>query len=190
MKGKQALALAGVFLVAGSLISAGPSTAESTKTPVDFWEVVCLVDPGIEWLDDDGVLHIRGRISQGTFYDAEDFTVVGSDAIIANANIDLATGNGAFFGTWSAVYLPASATGTFDGAWNARLTGGIALSGKAVGQGTGELRGMKMKVNLLSDPADPPPAGLFVAPGFPPCNPATIAGIDHATGFIHNPRGD
>jgi hypothetical protein len=190
MKAKQIIALVGVFLVAGLLISANPSTAKSTKTPVEFWEVSCMVDPGFEWIDEYGVLHVRGRVSQATFYEPENFTIVGSDAIISNANLDPATFSGNLFGTWSAVYLPFSDSGTFDGSWTAKLTGGVAALGRAVGRGTGELKGMKMKLTLVSDPADPPPPGLFEAVGFPPCDPSAIVGILRDSGFIHNPGGN
>jgi hypothetical protein len=189
LKKGQTLALAGVILVAGVLIPTTPSIAKSTRTPVDLWEVSCMVDPGLEWMAD-GVLHVRGRVTQATFYDPENFTVIGSDAIISNANLDPTTFSGNLFGTWSAIYLPASSSGTFDGSWTAKLIGGVEAIGRAVGHGTGDLRGMKMRLSLVADPAAPPPPGLFASPEFPPCDPALIIGILRDTGFIHNPRGN
>ena len=197
MREKQILALAGALLVAALLILASPSAADpmKNKTAVDVWEVSCLVDPGIQWLSAEGILHVRGRVSQATFYESGSFDIVGSDTIVSNANLshvnlDPLTFDGSLFGTWSAVYLPASNSGTFDGAWHARLTDGGFAVGKAVGQGSGELRGKKMKLNLVVDPIDdPPPPGLFSASGFPPCDPSLIVGIIHDTGFVHNPGG-
>jgi hypothetical protein len=189
VKGRQILALACVLVMA-ALISAAPSVAKSTKTPAEFWEVSCLVEPGLEWIDDEGVLHIRGQITQSAFYELQNFTIVGSNAIVSNANVDPATFSGNLFGTWSAIYLPASSSGTFDGSWNFKLVDGASGVGRAVGHGTGDLRGMKMRLKLVSDPADPPPSGLFASPDFPPCDPTTIVGILLDTGFIHNPRGN
>jgi hypothetical protein len=188
MHARKIMALTGIFLVAMVITSAAAAPAKSTKTPVDVWEVSCMQDPGIVWISEDGILHIRGQVTMATFYDSSDFAIVGYDTIVSNANLDPVTSTGTLFGTWSATYLPASETGTFDGSWNARLSGGIAAVGKAVGHGTGDLRGVKMKLNLLVDPADPPPAGLFTSADFPPCDP--IFGITHDTGFIHNPRGE
>ena len=199
MKGRQVLAVVVLLLIVGLTAAAGPATAKSTKSDVDFWEVSCMVDPGIEWVED-GVLHGRGRLSTTILYandppqDPPVWEVVGSDTVIGNINLDLATGQGRLFGTWSLIYLPESLSGTFDGTWNGSIQFVpppvfVIVYGRAVGHGTGELSGMKMKLKLVGDPnADPPPPYLL-NPGL--CPPGTeYAGVSHVTGFIHKPRGN
>jgi hypothetical protein len=185
---RTSLMLVVSLVTLGLCFTSDSSQAKSIKTPVDMWEVSCLVDPGMEWTSD-GNLHIRGRLTQATFYDAITFEISGSDSIISNANLKLATGTGNLFGTWSAVYLPLSSSGTFDGSWTAKLTGGVSAIGKAVGQGTGDLRGMKMKLKLESDPNIP--VGLLeVLAATPPCDPSNVVGIIHDTGFVHQRHGN
>ena len=137
MKAKKLWVLAGVLLVVGALVTSVPSFAKSTKTPVDFWQVACLVDPGIEWVSDEGILHGRGRVEQLVLYAYDAGTmaaeVVGSGVVVGNANIDPATGDGRLFGTVSVIYLPVSATGTFDGRYQGSLTGGISISDSVEG---------------------------------------------------------
>lgn len=185
---RNSLVTVGAIVVVGLCVPSSSTLAKSIKTPVDMWEVSCLVDPGMEWISN-GNIHIRGRLTQATFYDAVTFEIAGSDSIISNANLKLATGTGNLFGTWSAVYLPLSSSGTFDGSWTAKLTGGVSAIGKAVGQGTGELRGMKMKLKLESDP-DIPAGLLQVLATTPPCDPANVIGIIHDTGFVHQRLGN
>ncbi len=188
MTSRRIMALVSLLLVASVFIPATPSVAKATRTPVEFWEVNCLIDPGLQWVSEEGVLHIRGQLTQNTFYDPVSFEIVGSNAVVSNANLDPATFSGTLSGKFSLFYLPMSDTGTFDGSWNGKLTGGVAFTGRAVGHGTGELRGMKIKQRLVGDPANPPPPGLFTAPGFTPCEP--IGGIIFDSGFVLNPRGD
>lgn len=180
-----------VLILALAVVAvAAPSSAESSKSPVAFWEVSCLVDPGIEWVED-GVLHGRGRIVHAVLYDSVTFDVDGYDTVVSNINLDLATGEGSIFGTWSAVYLPESATGTFDGTYTAKIVftaTGVSAWGKAVGHGTGELRGMKMRLGLSSDP--PPAQLLDVIAADNPCSPHPPAAIGYDAGFIHKPHGD
>jgi len=193
VKKRQIVALASVLLVGGVVVSASSSAAKSTKTQVDFWEVGCVLDPGTSWISEDGVFHGRGRVATGVFYDADDFARVGTDTVVGNANLDPVTGTGRLFGTFSLEYLPDSYPGTFDGTWNSSLAGWVSSFGRAVGQGTGELHGMKMKLKLVGDPTVEIPDGLLAAvaadPEFP-CALDEISGIGRDTGFIHSPRGD
>jgi hypothetical protein len=99
--------LGSALLVLGGLVFAGPSSAKSTQTPVDFWEVSCLVSPGMDWVSEDGVLHGRGRVTEVTLYAYNSVAmaaeIVGSSTAVGNANIDLATGDGRLFGTVSLI---------------------------------------------------------------------------------------
>jgi hypothetical protein len=192
MKEKQVLTLAGVLLVVGVLVVASPSAAK--RTSFDFWEVGCEQSAGDSWVDADGVLHGRGRVSAAVLYaydpTASEVVMVGFDTVIGNADINLATGDGRVFGVFTLTYLqaPGSSTGTYDGTWDASLniyTG--AFSGRAVANGTGDLRHQKMRMSLKDDPV---PTWLtdYLAANPPPCGAG--AGIGHDTGFINHPNRD
>ena len=176
--------------MAGVLVTAGPSFAKSTKTPVDFWQVNCLVDPGIDWVSDDGILHGRGRIEEFVFYAQDPATmageIVGIGVSVGNANIDLATGDGRIFGTVSVIYLPVSTTETFDGRYQGGLTASGVL-GQGISHGSGEARNQKLKLDFESAP--PPQWLLEELPNACPAD-KPLSGIVHNAGFLHKPRGD
>ncbi len=189
MKARELWVLAGVLVVVGAIVTSVPSSAKSTKTPLDFWQVACLVDPGIEWVSDDGVLHGRGRIEELVLYAYDPDTmaaeIVGSGVVVGSANIKLATGDGNFFGTVSVIYLPVSATATFDGRYQGSLTSS-SISGKGVSHGTGEAHGMKIMLHFGAEP--PPPWLEAVLPTSCPTDKPLVA-ILRNTGFLHNRHG-
>jgi hypothetical protein len=188
MKERRVLALAAVLLVVGALVTVGPAAAK--KTAVDFWEVSCEVRPGLSWVTPDGFLHGRGRVSEAVFYvedPGDGAMVVGSDTVVANADIDLATGDGGVYGVFTQIYMPdpGSASGTYDGKFSGDLnlfTG--FFSGRAYAAGTGDLRRQKFRMTIVSEPA---PAWLAdeLAANPPPCG--SDANIFHNTGFIYHP---
>ncbi len=182
--------LAGALLVVGALVTAVPSSAKSNKTPVDFWQVNCLVDLGIDWVSDEGILHGRGRVEQVFFYAYDPETtaaeIIGVGVSVSNANIDLATGDGALSGTVSVTYLPVSAIETFYGRWHASLTGWGSVSGQGSSHGTGEARGVTIKLNFSGEPP-PPWLEVELPTACPPDIPQL--GILHNTGYVHKPHG-
>lgn len=190
MKARNSWVLVGVLLVVGALVTSVPSSAKSTKTPVDFWQVACLVDLGMEWVSDEGILHGRGRVEELILYayDTETMAaeIVGSGVVVGNANIELATGDGRIFGTVSVIYLPVSATGTFDGRYQGSLTGWISISGQGVSHGTGEARGLKFKLSFEGEP--PPPWLAAVLPTACPVDKPLVA-VLHNTGLLHDRHG-
>ena len=189
MKRRRVSALAGVLLVAGVLVAVSPAAA--SKSPFDFWEVGCEQSAGESWVDADGVLHGRGRVTAAVLYAydpvASEVVMVGFDTVIGNADIDLATGDGKVFGLFTLTYLvaPGTLTGTYDGPWDGtfNLFTGV-FSGRAFADGTGDLRHQKMRMSLESDPV---PEWLtdYLADNPPPCG--GDAGIGHDTGFINHP---
>lgn len=190
MKARKSWILAGILLMVGALVTASPSFAKSTKTPIDLWWVHCLVDLGIEWVSGDQILHGRGRIEEVVLYAYDPETlageIVGSAVTVGNANIELATGDGRLFGATSLIYLPVSATGTFDGRYQGSLTGWGSVSGRGVLQGTGEARGLKMKLNFETEPWP-----SWLEEELPTACPADkpLVGIFHNTGFVHDRHG-
>jgi hypothetical protein len=181
---RQVLALASALLVVGVLVAVSPAVAK--RVPVDLWEVSCLVEEGMPWVAD-GMLHERGRIARAVFYDSDTFAVIGSDTIISNLDLNLATGAGKLFGVWSAIYLPVSGTGTFDGTWSGEgefppPPNPVSASARALGYGTGDLRGARMRLRL--DTAPVPAELLEVLAADNPCSPDPWQGITHVTGSI------
>lgn len=174
-------------LLIALLVAASPVLAGSTKTPVEFFEVSCLVDPGVIWNSgkDGKMLHVRGQLVENTLYDPPTEAAVGMNHAVANIDLNTATGNGEVSGTFSS-YFDADPEGTFDGTFNGKISEFTEFLGKAVGQGTGTLKGQKLKSTLLLiDPFSLPPAILSDLP----CDFSEIVGVYYDEGFIHS-RGN
>lgn len=52
-----------LIMIAALLLTALPASAESTRTPVNATEYVCVKAPGDTWMEGD-VLHVRGQINE------------------------------------------------------------------------------------------------------------------------------
>jgi hypothetical protein len=129
--------LSGLALMAlnGPLGSA--SWAKATKTHVSFIDSTTSVDPGREWVSGH-VFHSRGGTDAGTVQG----DLVGTIVIHGNVNIDINTGRGVVFGTFSLATADVTWTGTFNG----KLTADT-VNGRFIGQGTD---GSKLKGTFTS----------------------------------------
>lgn len=184
---KKRIVVVACALMVVLLMATSPVSAKSIKTPVEFYEVSCLVDPGVIWYSgkDGKMLHVRGQLVENTLYDPETEVVVGMNHAVANVDLNQETGHGQVSGTFSSYSLP-DPEGTFDGTYNGRISNFIEFLGRAVGQGTGTLKGQKLKSTLLLiDPAGLPIAILLNLP----CDPSEIVGVYYDEGFIHS-RGN
>jgi hypothetical protein len=123
---------------------------------------VALVDPGREWVTEDGVYHVRGWIAEYVTSDA--LYGEGSLLIVASWNLDLTTGNGPLWGTMH--YEFPTADGGFEGTWNAKFST-FVWSGKSQGTGFGSLEGWQLRQDIQS----------------------TGPGGDVYTGFVFDPGG-
>jgi hypothetical protein len=92
------------LLLVASLTAASPSTAKTTRTPVDVFEISCIQIEGMTWTSGE-MFHLRGRVSQSVLYDPTTLEELGGNLILGNVNLNLTTGNGIFFGTSSGIYL-------------------------------------------------------------------------------------
>jgi hypothetical protein len=120
------LALLGITLACGLAAFVG-SAAAATKTSVTFTDTVATVGaPERVWTSEDQVLHVRGQPETTTV--AGDLT--GTFQLVVNLNLDLTTGNGNLFGTFTLT----TASGTWAGSFRADLTP-TGASGTFVGQG-------------------------------------------------------
>ncbi len=143
MKKARTKILAGMALLVGVVLTAGIVWAKATKTPVEGSASLEVLDLGKLWVDEEGVLHIRGMLLSIETHGA----LSGTGTVVGNLNIDLATGNGdqSFYVTetmtWETPWGE-TLTGTFEG----RTSGTYASwleEGRAVYHGSGDFAGMK-----------------------------------------------
>ncbi len=139
-----------LVLIASLLLATTGVQAKATKTPFTHLAIVTAEGvPERMWMDEEGILHIRGLTV--TFDQTGDMT--GTSVVVANLNIDPSTGNGhmwgsrTFVGTWHSPWGDLS--GTFEGRFTGTLTAG-ALFGKRVSHGSGGFEGMKEKATVYS----------------------------------------
>lgn len=107
-------------------------------------------DPGQQWVDDQGVLHIRGQIGINAPV-AGDF--VGYDRHnVFNADIDLATGNGKFTGvfTMEVEWTARNLKGVFSGRYKGEFTNWL-LTGATTCIGEGAFAGMVLRFEQKGD---------------------------------------
>ena len=108
------------------------------------------IEPGEEWISEDNVLHVRGRVKVYVV-ESDEYRIAGTNKITQNYYLDLTTGNGQYMVT---CYHEPSAV---DGRWEGRLIGGFEnfiFSGEGAARGYGELDGY-IQVLTLHD--TPPP---------------------------------
>jgi hypothetical protein len=107
-------------------------------------------DPGKQWTDKNGILHIRGQVGENAPI-AGDF--VGYDRHnVFNADINTATGNGTFHGKFTMeVEWPArNLKGIFRGHYRGIFTNWL-LTGTTTALGKGEFDGMVLRIEQKGD---------------------------------------
>jgi hypothetical protein len=163
------LAVPGLVYISGTV---NPAASGTTRIPYEAYNIACGIQEGKVWDSGGGILHIRGRVLESVVVSDCEYNR-GSGQIVANANIDLATGYyGSYFGTL-AIY-PDDKDGWWAGEWSMQITPG-RVGGIARLQGYGpELDGLTSKADLiflgpeqLADFAchcggNPPLAGVYV----------------------------
>jgi hypothetical protein len=158
MKKQTRLVVLTLALILLLLFATMPAAARATETDVEVIDYGCqLVDPGVSWVDEDGILHIKGQMYQGETRTSDRRFVGYSTLYVVSWNVDLATGD-----------YDMHATGTLDpsdpdidGIWdflsiNSHNVGGV-IEARAVAHGTGDLKGLKAKmiIEALLEPPDP-----------------------------------
>lgn len=190
MRSRQIVVTVGVLLLAATLLAGEPLLAKSVKKPADFYEISCATSPGVSW-EEGQVRHLRGATSWSLFYEEGNPDPIGMDSIVVNINENLVTGKQQVFGTFSLTY-PQEGEGTFDGRWTAKFDPAVpSFLGRAVGQGTGDLTGKKMKLKL--EAVFLPPdwiLGILLDPQWTTSPCLFLTGVSHVTGYIHSPKGD
>ena len=150
-----------------------PAAARATVTEFTALEATCSVIPGTEWVSGN-VLHIRNEVDTTRVASTAPLTN-GTNTVVVNVDLNLKNGSGDIHGTFS--LQPDGVNGAWVGDFSGHVTDSVFF-GHAVGQGTGELAGMKDMVSLQ---------GTEV-PANQPC-PGPALGADIVTGRILNPHG-
>ena len=126
--------------------------APATKTPFTAEASIVggNISPGIEWTTDDGIYHIKGAISSGTFTTISGPDISGTVRLVTSLYIDTTTGLGECH---NKIVMTVEGVGTFEGSQNGtHMIIPIpdppyikdVTSGSFVLHGTGEFKGLKM----------------------------------------------
>jgi len=148
MKKRKDVAFGCLIMIAALLIFAAPVVAKATKTEfkATIEEFIFQGVPERQWIDGEGILHIRGlpleRRVDGDF--------VGTQTIVQNLNMDTATGTGNAWGTVILYVTWDGLTGTFESHYVGTITPTDGASFKVNGHGTGDFEGMKMRADFWS----------------------------------------
>lgn len=129
------------------LAMAVPASAKTDRIPFSG-EDHLTVEPhgGTSWVSDDGVLHMRGSMSEYDARDGGEF-YTGDASIVVNFNMDLATGQGRMWGT-SHIDVDG-----YDGGFTGKWVGWFTASGwegRGHAKGFGDLAGYQQRYTLES----------------------------------------
>lgn len=129
------------------LVMAVPASAKTDRIPFSG-EDHLTVPPhgGTSWISDDGILHMRGSMSEYAATSDSDFYTGDAD-IVVNFNMDLATGQGRMWGT-SHIDVDGY-IGGFTGRWVAWFTE-TGWEGRGHARGYGDLTGYQQRYTLES----------------------------------------
>ena len=111
------------------------------------------IDPGDVRIAD-GILHIRGSVGlltfEGTTLDGTPLTW--TNLVVDSLNLNLETGDGQDFGSFSVDLTFGDLRGTFEGHFVFVITGGFGTALRYVGQGSGDFDGMIFTGMAAEDP--------------------------------------
>jgi hypothetical protein len=141
--------ISAVALLALSMLLVAPTRAKTVEAYSSHIESV-LMDPGKQWISEDGILHIRDSYWVGT-----EVGTLGSSTLEdwLSLNVDLATGEGSFCGHWQLTF---EERGTFSGSTTGKISLGYLINGMFIGtHATGEFEGVQKKGLLDGYLADP-----------------------------------
>jgi len=142
------------------LLIAGPAAADKGGVPASFYAIATdceVVDPGTEYVDAGGMLHIQGQRVDG-FVQSDNPLVAGKTEVEINLDINTKTNNGK--ARVNLTIWPASV----DGTWVGPGVSGAGLPSPVIQrvEGTSALAGLRM--DFRAKPLDGYPG-----PGQPPC---------------------
>lgn len=136
------------------VLLAAPAAARATRInyEADECPLVPWGEPERMWVSEDGILHMRGFLVENLIVSESPY-LAGINRIMANMDLNPATGEGHAFGT--VLITPFAKNGTWEGRFSTHVSPD-GIQGRAVVHGTGELSGMKQFNHISnSDPNDP-----------------------------------
>jgi len=145
MKWGMKLSMGSVLLVS-LVFTAGVAWAQMTLIPIEGTQTGQPIYPGVQWMDDDGVLHIRGKIhasfAQGHDVNGVPWTAVGT--VETNVNMNPATGIGDMCGYSQRDYTYGDLQGSFSGRIRATSTAFRWIGKANFPHGSGDFTGWKV----------------------------------------------
>lgn len=175
MRWGTVLALVVLFVAVTLLAGAGAANAAAERIPIENININCQIVSERKWVED-GILHIRDRVMTGVV-DSTSATHRGTQTMVMNANVDMATGYGNYWGKMT-IYPYDYPGGYWEGNTslqvNAGHSGGIARL-----KGFGDLEGMATKTAVY--PANPANYMAYCG-GNLPISAATVEGYVLITG--------
>ena len=181
LRWRLVLVLVAVLVAVMAFAGANPAEAAIERIPFDNINVNCVIlSQTVLYSNDGTIMHIRDRVMDGAVDSDGDYHE-GLSHMVANANIDLTTGYGNYWGTLE-IYPYAYSEGHWSGHWSMQVNEG-KVGGIARLKGYGELDGLLSKARLTPIP---PPFWPYAYL----CNGKTPVSGAHAVGFTMNPGGE
>jgi len=150
---KKVVLMSTVALLALSIMIISPVKAKTVE-PYQSHIEAALVDPGKQWVSEEGILHIKNSYWAGT----EEVSVPDTlgTAIFEewydSLSLDLATGEGTLTVKWKLTFPE----GTIEGSARGIISLGYLVSGTFVGtHGTGDFEGVKKRGSIEGILLDP-----------------------------------
>ncbi|RKX31792.1 MAG: hypothetical protein DRP71_12925 [Verrucomicrobia bacterium] len=139
------------ILVLSLVFTVGVAWAQRTLIPIEGTQTGEPVYPGERWMDDDGVLHIRGKIhtsfAEGHDINGVPWSAVGT--VVTNVNMNPATGVGDMCGSTQRDYTYGDLQGSLSGKIRATSTAFRWIGEANFPHGTGDFAGWKLvRVNF------------------------------------------
>ena len=102
------------------------------------------IEAGRQWMSEDGILHIRGRIIRDRL-ETDNVRLTGFLTVQMNYNLNVTTGTGTMSGQWS--LDPDEHEGTWKGTSVLKFRN-FVLSGHGHGKGAGDFKGLQITVKF------------------------------------------
>ncbi len=118
-------------------LGAQAKPADVGRRPILFWQELVLTGPPSSVEDVDGVRKVRGLVFKG----AASGDIVGEAETLTNADINLTTGGGPAWGSWSITTEGGGWEGDFQGLLTANSPNSSFFEGTYVIKGTGANKG-------------------------------------------------
>jgi hypothetical protein len=154
-----------LVLLSGAIMVSGVFASAKLEEGTGYQTQCVITDPGQDWMAD-GIWHVRNmkkvyrKTGDFDFSDGLNYSTV-------NWSLNLATGSGTAWGTF--ILEPDDYEGTIEGSFSGQITNYL-YSGKGVGLGKGDLKGVQVKVESRQLAPDDPemPPDLCDGDGAPP----------------------